>query len=116
MSATTPHLNPLADDVFATAQLEPTAMQWAAGAGFRSIINNRPNYEGGPSQPTSEAMEAAAREAGLAYAFLPVSPSVHAPQDIEAMAQLLRTLPRPILAFCRSGARTAKLYAAATQL
>jgi uncharacterized protein (TIGR01244 family) len=115
MSMTAPHLNPLADGIFATAQLEPTAMQWAADAGFKSIINNRPDFEGGPTQPTSAAIEAAARAAGLQYAYLPVSPSVHTANDIEAMARLVNALPQPILAFCRSGARTAKLFAAATQ-
>ena len=111
-----PTLNPLAADVFATAQLEPEAMAWAAQAGFKSIINNRPDMEGGPSQPTSAAIEAAAKKAGLTYAHLPVSPSVHSEQDIAAMAQLLVDMPRPILAFCRSGARTAKLFMAATQV
>ena len=101
-------------DVCATGQLEPEAMAEAAAAGFRSIINNRPDFEGGPSQPTSEAIEAAARSAGLSYAFLPVAGGYQSPEEIARFAELLASLPKPILAFCRSGARSGRLWQAAT--
>ena len=32
------------------------------------------------------------------------------------MRDLLDEVPKPVLAFCRSGARSTRLYAAATQL
>lgn len=54
---------------FATApQLAPQQMSRVAAAGFRSVPGNRPDFEGGPEQPTSEALRAAAVTAGLAYA------------------------------------------------
>ena len=37
-----------------------------------------------------------------------------APDEIARFAELLATLPKPILVFCRSGARSSKLFAAAT--
>ena len=89
-------------------------MAWAAQAGFRSVINNRPDFEGGPSQPTSAQIQAAAAAAGLQYVHQPVQPAVQTPQDIARFAQLLAQLPRPILAFCRTGTRSGKLYSAAT--
>ena len=101
-------------DVSVAAQLEPSAMAEAARAGFRSVINNRPDFEGGPDQPTQAAIEAAAIAAGLHYAYLPVSPAVHTAEEIARFAQLLASMPKPILAFCRSGARSGKLYRAAT--
>jgi uncharacterized protein (TIGR01244 family) len=85
----------------------------ASAAGFRSIVNNRPDFEGGPSQPTSQAIEAAAAAAGLDYAFLPVQSGYQTPEEIAKMRELLEALPKPVLAFCRSGARTANLYRAA---
>jgi uncharacterized protein (TIGR01244 family) len=106
--------NPVASDVSVAPQLDPAAMQSAAAAGFRSVINNRPDFEGGPDQPTSAAIEAAARAAGLEYRYLPVHPAVQTPEEIARFAELLRTLPKPILAFCRSGTRSGKLYRAAT--
>ena len=110
---TTPVVQQLSVDVCVAGQLDPAAMAWAAQAGFKSVINNRPDFEGGPAQPTSAAIEAAAREAGLAYAFLPVSPAIQTPQEVARFAQLMAEMPKPILAFCRSGTRSGKLYHAA---
>jgi uncharacterized protein (TIGR01244 family) len=110
----TPQVQQLSADVCVAPQLDTAAMTWAAQAGFKSVINNRPDFEGGPDQPTSAAMQAAALAAGLQYAWLPVAPSVQTPQEIARFAELLDTLPKPVLAFCRSGTRSGKLYHAAT--
>lgn len=97
-------------------QLDAGAMRLVADAGFRSVINNRPDFEAGPAQPTNASIEAAARAAGLEYRFLPVSPMLQTADDAARFAELLSTLPRPILAFCRSGTRSGKLFQAASQL
>ena len=103
-------LQPVADDVYTAPQLTPEAMAAAAEAGFKAVMNNRPDGEGGPDQPSSAAIEAAAKAAGLAYAHLPVQGGYQSPEEIARCAELLTTLPRPLLMFCRSGARSAKLY------
>jgi uncharacterized protein (TIGR01244 family) len=108
----TPHVQRLSADVSVAPQLDPAAMAWAAQAGFKSVINNRPDFEGGPEQPTNAAIEAAAIKAGLRYAWLPVAPAVQTPQETARFAELLKDLPKPVLAFCRSGARSGKLYQA----
>ncbi len=51
--------------------------------------------------------------AGLEYRFLPVAPGYQSPEEIEAFAALLDELPAPVLAFCRTGTRSSKLFAAA---
>jgi uncharacterized protein (TIGR01244 family) len=107
-------VQPLSPDVSAAPQLGPEAMAPVAQAGFKSVINNRPDFEGGPDQPTSAAMEAAAKAAGLTYAFLPVAPGYQSPEEIARFAELMATLPKPILAFCRTGTRSGKLFRAAT--
>jgi uncharacterized protein (TIGR01244 family) len=91
-------------------------MSQAAAAGFRSVVNNRPDFEGGTSQPTSQAIQQAAEGAGLAYVFLPVQSGYQSPAEIAQMHELLAQLPKPVLAFCRSGARTTNLYRAAQAL
>ncbi len=101
-------------DVSVAPQLAPESMAQAAAAGFRSVINNRPDFVGGPSQPTSAAMEAAARAAGLDYAFLPVAGGFQSDAEIARFGELIAALPKPILAFCRSGTRSGKLWHAAT--
>jgi uncharacterized protein (TIGR01244 family) len=109
-------IRPIAPDVCVAPQLTPEAMTEAARAGFRSIVNNRPDFEEGPHQPTSASIEAAATAAGLQYRHLPVDSSYQSPEEIAAFARLLDELPRPLLLFCRSGARSARLFAAASTL
>jgi uncharacterized protein (TIGR01244 family) len=101
-------------DVSAAPQLGPEAMAEAKAAGFRSVINNRPDFEAGPTQPTNASIEAAARAAGLEYAHLPVAPNIQSPEEIARFRVLIDTMPKPILAFCRSGTRSGKLWRAAT--
>lgn len=103
----------IADDVYVAPQLGPAAMAEAARLGFRSVINNRPDFEGGPDQPTSAQVEAAALAAGLVYRHLPVQGNYQSPEEIAACAHLIAGLPRPLLMFCRSGARSTRLFIAA---
>lgn len=102
----------LSADIAVAAQLGPEAMAEAAAAGFRSVVNNRPDFEGGASQPTSASIEAAAKAAGLSYAFLPVAPNLQTADEIARFATLLDSLPKPLLAFCRSGTRSGNLVLA----
>lgn len=106
-------LRQIAPDVCVAPQLTPEAMADLAALGFKSVVNNRPDFEEGPEQPTSAQVQAAALAAGLAYAYLPVQPGYQSPEEIARMAELLGALPRPMVAFCRSGARSGKLYQAA---
>lgn len=106
-------LQSIAPDVYVAPQLTPEAMAEVARLGFKAVINNRPDFEGGPEQPTSAAVEAAATAAGLLYRHLPVQGAYQSPEQIAAFGALLAELPRPLLAFCRSGARSTKLYTAA---
>jgi uncharacterized protein (TIGR01244 family) len=113
MNATSLPVRAIAADVCVAPQLTPAAMAEAARAGFRSVVNNRPDFEHGPDQPTSAEIETAARAAGLEYRHLPVDGGYQSPEEIAAFARLLAELPRPLLLFCRSGARSTRLYMAA---
>ncbi|KQV92530.1 TIGR01244 family sulfur transferase [Pelomonas sp. Root1237] len=106
----------IAPDICAAPQLTPEAMAEAAAMGFKSVVNNRPDFEHGPDQPTSAAIQAAAEAAGLAYRHLPVAGGYQSPEEIAAFADLLAELPRPLLVFCRSGARSTRLFMQAQQL
>ena len=109
-----PPLRPLSADVSATSQLEPAALALLARAGFKSVINNRPDHEGGADQPTNASLAAAATAAGLTYVHLPVAPGYQSPEEIARFRELLDALPKPILVFCRTGTRSGKLFQAAT--
>jgi len=99
-----------------SAQLLPQHMSEAAAQGFKSVINNRPDYEGGPAQPTSDEIQAAAITAGLSYVAQPVISGQITEADVRTFAEHVNTLPKPVLVFCRSGARSNNLYQLAKQL
>jgi uncharacterized protein (TIGR01244 family) len=101
---------PVDENLSITAQLRPDDMHNVSRAGFRSVINNRPDFEGGPTQPLSADLERAARAAGLEYRHLPVPPAGYTANQALEMAHLVAQLPRPVVAFCRSGRRSAALY------
>src|SRR3546814_14523527 len=79
-----------------------------AAASFRSIICNRPDGEE-QGQPTAEDIGAAARGAGLGFAHVPAVSGSITDQDGLAMKRALDELPGPVLAYCRSGARSKTL-------
>jgi uncharacterized protein (TIGR01244 family) len=106
----------LTADFAVAPQLDAAAMAQLALAGFKSVINNRPDFEAGPDQPTSAQVQAAALAAGLVYRYQPVGPAYHSPEEISAFAELLQALPAPVLAYCRSGTRSARLFAASQAL
>jgi len=90
-------------------QLTVADLDEAAAQGIRLIVNNRPDGEE-PDQPRSADIEAAARAAGLDYSHIPVAAGFP-PAQVEAMAEALEQ--GPVLAFCRSGTRSAFLWALA---
>lgn len=101
---------------FAVApQLTGDDMQAVADAGFKSVIINRPDLEGGPGQPLAADVMQAARAAGLTVEYQPVVGSAITGADVDRFAELLQDLPKPILAYCRTGNRCATLFRAATE-
>ena len=90
-------------------QITPADMKAIKDAGFRSIICNRPDAEG-PDQPGHEEMEAAATKAGLQFRYLPVTPGIVLDETAEAFGAALTDLPGPVLAYCRTGTRSATLW------
>ncbi len=109
------NLRPVSADVCVAGQLTPEAMAEAAALGFKSVVNNRPDFEHGPGQPTAAEIGAAAQAVGMQYRHLPVNGGYQSAEEIASFANLLAELPRPLLAFCRSGARSTRLYTASTQ-
>lgn len=100
----------VAPGFYVAAQLQPSDMAVLKASGFRTVINNRPDGEGGPDQPAAAVLRRAAEAEGLHYHDLPVPPSGAAAEDAQRMRELVQTAPQPVLAFCRSGRRSAALY------
>ena len=77
--------------------------------GFTTIVNNRPDGED-PNQLGSAAEEAAARAAGLGYVHIPVTSTGMTEDDARLLKETIEQAPGPVVAHCRSGARSFYLW------
>lgn len=99
----------IAPDYAVSPQLRPGDLPEIAAAGYYAIVNNRPDGEA-PDQPSSEAIEAAARQLGLDYAYIPVVPGEVSSEAARRLDRFLAAAEGPVLAFCRSGSRSLQLW------
>src|SRR5262245_56915997 len=102
-------LHKLTDDVTVTGQIDPAEIPLLAAQGMRAIICNRPDGEV-PGQPPFSTVEQAAAASGIKAAYLPVVSNAISEADAEAFGEAHEELPKPILAYCRSGTRSAVLW------
>ena len=93
-------------------QIVPDEIAGLPPRGFRSVICNRPDGEGS-DQPTFLEIQRACKVAGLEAAYLPVESGNVTDENARDFAALLERLPKPALAFCRSGTRCATLWSLA---
>jgi uncharacterized protein (TIGR01244 family) len=80
-----------------------------AAQGFKTVINDRPDGEE-PGQPGAAAETAAARDAGMAYRFIPVTGQTITEADIVAFQAAVAAATGPVLAHCKSGTRSLTLH------
>lgn len=99
----------LSDAMFVAGQILPEDMPGIAAQGVTAIVNNRPDDEE-LDQPTAAEIGAAATAAGLAYWHIPVAGGL-SPDQVATMAEALES--GTVLAFCKSGTRSAYLWALA---
>src|SRR4051812_9143435 len=96
----------LDDRTFLSGQIAPHEVARLAEQGITVLINNRPDGEE-PGQPLASEIEQAAAEAGIGYHFVPIIRGI-GPADVEEMQKALRAAQGgKLLAFCRSGTRSA---------
>ena len=96
-------------------QIRPSELEEILRQGFRMVINNRPDWEEA-GQPTSAELRAAANRLGLGYRHIPVAPGALTAQEALAFSKALREADGPVLAFCRTGTRSIKLWQATQEL
>ena len=102
-------LKKITEKTAVSPQITPQDMTAIKEAGFRAIICNRPDGEG-VDQPSFEEIEAAAKKVGLEAAYVPVTSGKVRDEDVESFGAALKDLPRPVLAYCRTGTRSATLW------
>ncbi len=99
----------LSDTVAVSPQISVADVPAIAAAGYKVLVNNRPDGEA-EDQPTSAEIEAAASAAGLEYHYMPVTAATFPGPHFDEMTDLLDDEDRPVFAFCRTGTRCANLW------
>lgn len=101
-------------DFAVAGQLNPGDFARAAAAGFKTVVNNRPEGEEA-GQPSEAEVKAAAAAAGLTYRSVPFA-GAPPPGAVAATAELLEEAAGPVLAYCRTGRRSITAWAMAQAL
>ena len=101
----------LDDKVLVSGQIRPDEVAALRAEGVTLIVNNRPDGEE-PGQPLGVVIEEAAIAAGIDYRSVPIIRGI-GPADAEAMRDAISASRGKVLAFCRSGTRSALAWALA---
>jgi sulfide:quinone oxidoreductase len=100
----------VSDDFSTAPQISVADITDIAQLGFKTIINNRPDNEGGAEQPTSEQLKVVAEQLGLAYVHIPVIPNNIQAEQINAFSVAYAVAAKPVLGFCRTGNRAGSIF------
>jgi sulfide:quinone oxidoreductase len=103
-------IRPLTGEISVSPQILASDVNAIKEAGFRSIICNRPNDEGA-DQPEFSEIERQAIESGLQIRYLPAESGKVTDEQGVAFGALMAELPKPVLAFCRTGMRSTTMWA-----
>jgi sulfide:quinone oxidoreductase len=104
----------ISDDYSTAPQISPSDVVQIAQLGFKTIINNRPDLEGGADQPSSDAIAEAVKQHGIHYVYIPVIPNQIQASQVEAFSKALSASAKPALGFCRTGNRASQMYTRTT--
>ena len=105
-----PPLAELAPGLSAAGALGSGDIEALAASGVRTIVNNRPDNEDPGQLPADEARRLAEAH-GIAYHHIPFTMPSLSEQEVAAFAAVLAGDPKPLVAHCRSGTRSALLWA-----
>ena len=96
-------------DYAVTGQIRPDQITAVVAAGFKSIVCARPDNEDA-GQPSFAEVAQEAEKAGLQIVHVPVGGALGQSTFMKFDAAM-KTMPKPVLAYCRSGGRASSLYA-----
>ena len=102
----------LSASMLASPQITVADVAAAKQQGVTLIVNNRPEGEG-PDQTPGAEIEAAARAAGMDYLAIPITHAGFSHPQVAKLAEALGGTTGQVLGYCRSGTRSALLWALA---
>ena len=101
----------LSSDVLVSGQIAPHDLGHLKDMGITLVVNNRPDGESA-DQPAGHLMAQKAQDHGVEYAAIPVA-GQFTPDQAEQLEMLLSRNQGKALLYCRSGMRSALLWAIA---
>lgn len=97
------------NDYSVSGQITVEDLDQIKALGFKSIVCNRPDEEE-PGQPHFSDIAAKAEELGLTIRHIPVGRMGLTPDGVSEMVDALEDFQKPMLGYCRSGARSTAIY------
>src|SRR5690349_15366301 len=105
-------VNHLTPDMTVSSQITGNDMTALKEPGLRTPMWHRPSGES-TNQPLFAEIEIVAKRAGMGVFYLPVAPGRPPVEQTRQFGALLASQPTPVLAYCRSGMRSASMWALA---
>ncbi len=105
-------IKPLNAKLSVAPQITLEEIPGLAAQGYRTLILNRPEGET-PDQPSNAEVEAAAKAAGMRFLHIPLVSGQFPDATLDQFKRAYASEQTKILAYCRSGMRSACLWAIA---
>ncbi|MBT8414570.1 MAG: TIGR01244 family phosphatase, partial [Boseongicola sp.] len=99
----------LTDQIAVGEQIVASDLKELHEKGFRAVVCNRPDGEGG-DQPTFQELATEAERLGLEMRYLPVVGGKVSDGDAAEFGAVMAQLPKPVFAYCRTGTRSTTLW------
>jgi sulfide:quinone oxidoreductase len=103
----------LSDNYSVATQIDPTDVAFFAEQGYAAIVCNRPDGEDA-GQPPSADVEAECSRHGIDFHMIPMQGRFISPDTVELTRSVIDKSLGPVLAYCRSGTRSAMIWELAT--
>lgn len=107
-----PAVSQLSPGISVRDQIQLGDVKSLRDSGFRTLIDLRPDGEAS-DQPASSDVERAAAEAGMTFAYVPTPHGAIPDAIVDGLARALADAPQPVILYCRSGNRAARVWALA---
>ena len=99
----------LSDDYSVATQIDPPDVGFFAEQGYTTIVCNRPDGED-PGQPLSADVEAECSRHNIDFHMIPMQGRFVSPATVELTRSVIENTRGPVLAYCRSGTRSAMIW------
>lgn len=104
----------LSDEYSVATQIDPADVEYFAGEGYTAVICNRPDGEDA-GQPSSDSIREACEQRGIDFHMIPMLGRMVSPESVHQLLAVMAGATGPMLAYCRSGTRSAILWQMASQ-